>query len=210
MRNNIIKAGMGLGLLLLTSAPLEAQKSKSYYLNKAKNDNYCFQKNPSIVKAGIAYNIVRTDEFSKNCLGIEVLLETKLKERLFTELEIGFYLDTCAISSLYSKMQTNMGLEYKPIMKGGWAMGGKLALGVSSEFYRRVEGERPIERVYLNKLVGLDVEKIFKNGAGINVGVSKEIDRNIWRIGIKGILKPESRKYNNYPRNPKSLKNIKF
>lgn len=185
---------IGFGILALTCVPLKSQGFK-----------------PLTVKAGVAYNIVQTDELSKNCLGIETLLEKKLKERLFAEWEIGLYADTRTTSALvYSKMQTNMGLEYKPIMKGGWAMGGKLALGVSSEFYRRVEGERPIERVYLNKLVGLDVEKIFKNGAGINVGVSKEIDRNIWRIGIKGILKPESRKYNNYPRNPKSLKNIKF
>ncbi len=173
---------IGFGILALTCVPLKSQGFK-----------------PLTVKAGVAYNIVQTDELSKNCLGIETLLEKKLKERLFAEWEIGLYADTRTTSALvYSKMQTNMGLEYKPIMKNGWAMGGKAAIGVSSEFYKEIEEITPSKRVSLNKLVGLDAEKVFKNGAGINFGVSREIDRNIWRVGVKAILKPESKKQHNY------------
>ncbi len=164
---------IGLGILALICAPLKSQDFKS-----------------ETVKAGITYNIVQIDGLSKNCLGIEALFEKKLKERLFTEWETGLYADSRRTSALiYSKMQTNMGLKYKPIMKNGWAMGGKAAIGASSEFYKEIEQLGHSSRASLNKLVGLDVEKIFKNGAGINFGVSREIDKNIWRVGIKGIPK---------------------
>lgn len=201
INDNLKNAVIVFGLLMLTFAPLEGQKNEFHHLKKAKKN--CFEKSqnfkPFKVKAGVTYNIVQIDEISKNCLGIETLLEKELKGRLFAEWEIGLYADTRTTSELiYSKMQTNMGLEYKPIMKNGWAMGGKAAIGVSSEFYEDIEDILPSERISLNKLVGLDAEKVFRNGAGINLGVSKEIDRNIWRIGIKVILKPESRNYNNY------------
>jgi hypothetical protein len=181
MNNSLKKAGISLGLLALTSASLSAQE------------------NPLIVKVGAAYNIVQTDELSKNSLGIETLLEKKLRERLFAEWEIGLYADTRATSNLiYSKMQTNIGLEYKPVMKNGWAMGGKFAIGVSSEFYKEIEQITPSKRISLNKLVGLDAEKVFHSGLGVNLGVSREIDKNIWRIGAKVILKSESKKQHNY------------
>lgn len=181
--NNIKKAGVGLGLLILSYIPLKSQDFKSL-----------------TVKAGVTYNIVQIDGLHKNSLGIETLLEKKLKERLSTEFETGLYSDTRANTKFaYSKLQTNFGLKYKPIMKNGWTIGGKLALGVSSEFYKEIESTDIVpERIAFNKLIGLDVEKVFKNGRGINLGVSREIDRNIWRIGIKGILRTESKKQQNY------------
>jgi len=39
--DKIKKAAIALGLLTLAFAPLEAQKKDSYYLEKAKDDNYC-------------------------------------------------------------------------------------------------------------------------------------------------------------------------
>lgn len=199
--DNLKNAVIVFGLLMLTFAPLEGQMNEFQYIKKAER-NY-FEKSrdfkPLTVKVGVTYNIVQIDEISKNCLGIETLLEKKLKDKLFAEWEIGLYAVKRTTSALiYSKMQTNIGLEYKPIMKNGWAMGGKVAIGVSSEFYKEIEAIVPSERISLNKLVGLDVEKVFRSGAGINLGVSREIDRNIWRIGIKGIFKLESRNYNNY------------
>ena len=171
----------GLGLLALTSASLSAQE------------------NPLVVKAGLAYNIVQTNELSKNCLGVETLLEKKLGEKIFAEWEIGLYADTRTTSEIvYSKMQTNMGFEYKPIIKNGWAMGGKLALGVSNEFYKQIQEAAPYKRTTLNKLIGLDIEKKFKGGNGINISVSKEIDNDIWRVGAKVILKSEDKRDENH------------
>ena len=176
--NNIKTAGIGFGIFALSCVPLMSQEK------------------PFTVKVGVAYNIVQTDEISKNCLGIETVLEKKLKEKLFTEWEIGLYTRNTN-TSIYSRMQTNIGLEYKPIMKNGWAMGGKAAIGVSSEFHKGVEETlygfnitSSSKRISLNKLVELNVEKVFKNGAGVNFGVSREIDRNIWKVGAKVILKP--------------------
>ncbi len=175
---------IGLGILALTCIPLKSQDFKPERVK---------------VKAGVTYNIVQIDELSKNCLGIETLLEKKLKERLFAEWEIGLYADTRSTSALiYSKMQTNVGLEYKPIMKNSWAMGGKVAIGASSEFYKEIEQLNHSSRVSLNKLVGFDVEKMFKNGEGINFGISREVDRNIWRIGIKGVLKLQDKGSNKH------------
>lgn len=204
--DNLKNAVIVFGLLMLTFAPLEGQQklkeqSEELWIKKPKKNYFEKSQNfkPWTVKVGVTYNIVQIDEISKNCLGIETLLEKKLKDKLFAEWEIGLYADTRTTSAfIYSKMQTNMGLEYKPIMKNGWAMGGKVAIGVSSEFYKETEEIVPSKRVSLNKLVGLDAEKVFRNGAGINLGVSREIDRKIWRIGIKGILKPESKKRNNW------------
>lgn len=175
---NIKKAGIGLGILALSYFPAKSQNFK-----------------PLVTKAGIACNIIQTDRLSKDCLGIEALLEEKLKKRLSAELETGFYTDTYTNTILpYSKMQANLGLKYKPIMKDGWAIGGKAAIGVSSEFYKEMEQLTPYESVFMNKLIGIDVEKIFNNKAGINFGVSREIDRNAWRFGVKIIFKPESKK----------------
>lgn len=179
---SIKKAISGLGIVALSYLPLNAQEP-----------------NPLAIKAGIAYNIVNITRLSKNSLGIETLLEKGLKERLYGEWEIGMYADTRTTNKIvYSKMQTNVGLKYKPIVKNGWSAGGKLALGVSNEFYKNIEEAIPTQRVTLNKLVGLDIEKKFKNGRGVNLAVSKEIDRNIWRIGLRGILKPESISHRNY------------
>jgi len=175
----------GLGLLALTSTSLSAQN------------------NPLKVKAGIAYNIVQTNEISKNCLGIETLLEKKVGnvERLSGEWEVGLYADTRTTSEqVYSKMQTNFGLKYKPIFNNGWSVGGKLALGVSSEFYKQIEGVEACNKVSLNKSFGADFEKEFKSGRGVNLFISKEIDRNIWKIGLKGILRWENKNsYGPYP-----------
>jgi len=181
--NNIKKAGVGLGILALSYIPLKAQENK-----------------PLTVKAGVTYSIVQINGLHKNSLGIEALLEKNLGKRLSTEFETGLYSDTRANTKLaYSKLQTNLGLKYKPIMKNGWTIGGKLALGVSSEFYKEIENtDVCTERIAFNKLIGLDVEKVFKNGRGINLGVSREIDRNIWKIGIKGILRTESKNQQNY------------
>jgi len=138
--DNLKNAGIVFGLLMLTFAPLEGQKIE-------KSQNF----KPWTVKVGVTYNIVQKDEISKNCLGIETLLEKKLKDKLFAEWEIGLYADTRTTNAfIYSKMQTNMGLEYKPIMKNGWAMGGKAAIGVSSEFYKEIEDIVPSKKISLN------------------------------------------------------------
>lgn len=181
--NNIKKAGVGLGLLTLSYIPLKAQENKP------------------VVKIGIAYNIVQTDEISKNCFGIEALLEKNLGKRLSTEFETGLYSDTRANTKFaYSRIQTNFGLKYKPIMKNGWTIGGKLALGVSSEFYKEIESTDIVpERIAFNKLVGLDFEKIFKSSSGVNIGFSKEIDRNIWKVTAKWVFKQGSRNKKSFP-----------
>ena len=178
--DSIKKFGIGFGLFILPYIPLKSQESNT------------------LVKAGITYNLVQTEEISKNCFGIESLAEKGLGERLSIEWETGLYSSTNS-ESKYSKLQTNLGLKYKPFLKEGWSIGSKLALGVSSEFYNKPECVDNFERVALNKLVGLDAEKIFKNGRGINLSVSREIDRNIWRVGAKVILKPESRKRKSFP-----------
>ena len=182
--NKIKKAGIGFGLLTLAYTPLMSREKPV---------------SVRTIKVGVTYNIVQTNKLSKNCFGIESLVEKKLKRRLFAEWEMGMYADTRKNAKItYSKMQTNIGLKYKPIMKNGWAMGGKLALGVSSEFYKEKENIITLEKKSLNKLVGLDVEKVFKNGVGINFGISKDINKNVWRLGIKLIFNPErQRSYSN-------------
>jgi hypothetical protein len=180
----IEKAGIGLGILGLSYGSLNAQEKET---------------SPLIVKAGLAYNIVDINGLSKNTFGVETLFEKGINKKLYGEWEIGMYVDTRSTNSfIYSKMQTNLGLKYKPFIIDGWSAGGKLALGVSSEFYKYVESAHPNHRVALNKLVGLDVEKKFKNGRGVNASVSKEIDRNIWRVGLKTTLKLEDKNYNNH------------
>jgi hypothetical protein len=177
MKNAIGKIGAGLGILALYYNSLEAQNP-----------------NPLVVKAGPAYNIVQKKIFSKKCFGVETLLEKKLGNKSFAEWELGMYWSTHPNNSIvYSKMQTNIGFEYKPFIKNGWAIGGKLALGVSSEFYKPIEWAVPTQEVSLNKLVGLDVEK-----NRLSLGISKEIDRNAWRMGIRLKLRPE-KSYGNYP-----------
>lgn len=173
--------GVGLGVFVLSCSPSMSQG------------------NPLTEKVGIAY-LVQNEDYSKNCFGIETLLENKFKERLSGEWEIGLYADTRTTnSSIYSKMQTNIGLKYKPFIKNGWSMGGKAALGASGEFYKEVESAAPYERVSLTKLVALDAEKVFESGSGVNISVSREIDRKIWRIGAKLILKPESKQKRSSP-----------
>lgn len=180
-RANVTKIGAGLGIFSLSYVPLISQEK------------------PLLIKVGPAYNIVQTDEFSKNSLGIETLLEKKFQEKLSGEWEIGLYADTRTTNSIiYSKMQTNIGLKYKPFVKDGWSLGGKLALGVSDEFYKEIYKAEPCQKTSLNKLVALDAEKMFKSGTGINIGVSREIDRNIWKVGARFVLKPESKKQHNY------------
>lgn len=175
-KNNAAKIAAGLGILALSYNPLMAQEKQL------------------AVKVGPAYTIVQRNGFSKNAFGVETLLEDKLKKRLSVEWEIGMYADTRTTNSaIYSKMQTNLGLKYKPFVKNGWSMGGKAALGVSGEFYKEVESAAPYEKVSLTKLIALDTEKVFESGAGINIGVSREIDRKIWKVGAKLILKPESK-----------------
>jgi len=172
IKNNLKKIGIGTGIILSSYLPLKSQE------------------NPLVVKAGLTYNIVQTKEMSKNCLGFETVLEKNLKERLSVEGEVGLYADTRTTSEIvYSRMQMNMGLKYKPFVKNGWSMGGKLALGVSNEIYKPIECSNPLKETFLNKLVGLDVEKKFKNGKGLNISLSREIDRNVWKIGLKGLLK---------------------
>ena len=179
--DNIKKIGAGLGIFTLPYAPLIAQESLP-------------QEKQLAVKVGLAYSIVQRNEFSKNAFGIETLLEDKLKERLSAEWEIGMYSDTRTTNSaIYSKMQTNVGLKYKPFVKNGFSMGGKAALGLSGEFYKEVESAAPYEKVSLNKLIALDAEKVFESGAGFNLSLSREIDRKIWKITLKRILKPESK-----------------
>lgn len=177
---NIKKAIVGLGFFLLTSASLSAQE------------------NPLRIKTGLAYNVVNTGDISKNCLGIESLAEKSLTEsgKLFLELELGFYADTRSNQDyIYSKLQTNLGLRYRPLINNGWSLGGKAALGLSSEFYKQIESADNYEKVHFNKIAGLDLQKTFKKDNGVSISVSRELDRNVWIFGAKYLLKPSNNYY---------------
>jgi len=182
-KSNLLKRIIaGLGLLALTSASLSAQDH--------------FPKNPVRVKAGPVYTLVQTGEISKNCLGIESLVEKPLTEsgKLAGEFELGLYADTRTNQDyVYSKMQANAGLRYRPFIVNGWSLGGKAALGVSSEFYKKIESADNSEKVHLNKIAGLDLQKTFKNDNGVNISVSREVDRNVWVIGAKYLFKTPDR-----------------
>ena len=62
--NNIKKALVGLGIFILPYIPLKSQESNT------------------LVKAGITYNLVQTEEISKNCFGIESLAEKGFFSRI--------------------------------------------------------------------------------------------------------------------------------
>jgi len=176
LTNKIKKAGVGLGLFTLFFMPLKAQK------------------NDIKIKAGVTYTTAQIEEISEGCLGIETLAEKEITKRIFAELETGLYTNRGS----YSKMQTNFGLKYKPITKNDWTMGIKTAIGVSNEVHTKTIQYSILETSEIssvNKIIGLDVEKTFKNEAGINFGISKNINKNVWRAGIKWIFKPYNKKY---------------
>jgi hypothetical protein len=215
--DNTKKVEMTLGLLVLAYFSLDGQQSGSYYLNKDKGYNYnnsCtfkpFERYDRIaptVKVGATYNNIHRDKFSDRGPGVEVLLEYEFKRKLFAELEVGM----CSLNDYkakngalhYSAFQTNVGIGYRPVIRDGWALGGKLALGPSDEFFKERTGART-EKFYLNKLAELCVEKILYNGIGAGCSVSREFDRDMWRIAIRLIVKPETfknrnNKHHNFP-----------
>ena len=167
------KVGIGIGFLILLLVPLKAQERTLR------------------TKVGVTYTTTQVKEVSEGCLGIETLVENGLTKRFFAELELGLYTN----KRNYSKMQANLGFKYNPILKDNWSVGIKTAVGVSNEVYEKTspyEIKRVSEINSINRIIGLNIEKTFENKSGINFGISKDINKDIWRLGIKWIFKPDN------------------
>ena len=145
------------------------------------------------MRAGITYTSLETKDISKRSfMGIESLIEKEITDRISIEMEAGMY--SALIKGDYSRMQTNVGIKYKPVDWGNWNIGIKAAIGCSSEFYLPENGNlhdalKKSEKVSMSNPIELQIEKRFKNKRSINMGISREVDKKIWKVGIKTTLK---------------------
>jgi hypothetical protein len=175
LSNTAKKVITTLGLIGLTSCSLNAQTTY-------------------VGRSGIACNLVKVENFSDICPGVESSLEREMKnvERVSAEASFGFYADfpksEYYYKNHYSKIQANLGLKYYPILKNGWHVGAKVALGISSEFYKTQDYLLKKENRSTASAT-LDIEKMFKKKNGVNLSVSRELDRNVWGISAKWVLR---------------------
>ena len=117
-------------------------------------------------------------------MGLGLRLERNLTKRLSLEGGGDFY--AAFIKNNYSKIQINYGIKYKPLIRNGWNLGIKAALGASSEYYkpqdeisRQIIESRQVKS--LNKIIEIQVEKefrLFGKDRHVNLGISEEFGKN--------------------------------